>query len=268
MTCSAVLGCVRELSRTPARICAWNDYDDYQKRLDNVEHTEALRRWLFENVINRDGVGTKREQKLSDEQKRLVVEKINHEIETREFVDIISISYWFSIYSYLRGEKFSKFKTLFNMVPKSPLNVQACKTWNSDCVRTRVEFTGLDTCYPVGGRLASLSELRDANVVLIMDPPYLSKCVGSYTKKDALFILENVMKACEHFPVLLFGDESIEFFYSFMFRKPQISTWRKTLNRGVMGGRTEVLLSDIHRQGELIFPLSPNNSLDRIVQLG
>ncbi|STO96240.1 DNA adenine methylase [Helicobacter canis] len=34
----------------PRNQVLWNDYDNYQKRLDHIAQTESLRAWLYEKV--------------------------------------------------------------------------------------------------------------------------------------------------------------------------------------------------------------------------
>lgn len=71
----------------PRNQVLWNDYDNYQKRLDHIAQTESLRAWLYEKV--RDG---EYQNALPKHIKQEILARI-HALETQgEYIDYTTLS--------------------------------------------------------------------------------------------------------------------------------------------------------------------------------
>lgn len=157
---SGLLSYVAKRERPNARVI-YNDYDDYHKRLANVERTNALLADLRTIVA-----GVPKEKKLPELTRAEVLARV--EIDERSgFVDYITLSssLLFSMNYSNTFEELSK-ETMYNNVKKDGYN---CEGYLDGLEIVKHDYRELYEQYK--GR---------KDVVFIIDPPYLSTEAGTY----------------------------------------------------------------------------------------
>lgn len=170
----------------------WNDYDNYQQRLDNVEQTnEILKRFEFLSIY-------KKNEKISEEHKQQVL-KICKEYEDKgAFVDYVTISS-----QVLFGGTYA-----FNF---DDLKIRGffCKAhfpilYNTQSYLKNIERVRCDA-------FSLISQYKDnPNVILVLDPPYLQTHVEGYNMNNFWSLgdflrLIDVLK--EHPKFIFFSNE-------------------------------------------------------------
>jgi hypothetical protein len=153
----------------------YNDFDNYQERLQNIDKTNQLISDL--RIILKDVEDNKRITGLFRD---AVLERVGLECKNG-YVDFITLSssILFSMKYVLNFEALQK-ETLYNTVRQSP--------YTADGYLDNIEVVSMD--YKV-----LFSKYKDLpNVVFLVDPPYLSTDVGTYKSfwklKDYLDVLQ------------------------------------------------------------------------------
>lgn len=163
----------------------WNDFDNYQKRLLNIDTTNELIADL--RVILKD---YPRDQRITGLSRENVLKRIK-QAEKEGYVDYITISssILFSAKYVISFESLIK-ETLYNNIKKS--NYEVCN-YLEGVERIQCDYKQLH------------SKFKDfANVVWLIDPPYLSTDTTTYNSdsywrlKDYLDVL-NVLEGANYF---------------------------------------------------------------------
>lgn len=157
---SGLLSHVAKRERPNARVI-YNDYDDYHKRLANVERTNALLADLRTIVV-----GIPKEKKLPAHTRAEVLARVVID-EKSGFVDYITLSssLLFSMNCVNNFEELSK-STLYNCVRKDNYS---CNGYLDGLEVVKSDYRELYEQYK--GRIG---------VVFIVDPPYLATETGAY----------------------------------------------------------------------------------------
>ncbi|STO97599.1 DNA adenine methylase [Helicobacter canis] len=172
----------------PRNQVIWNDYDNYQKRLDHIPQTESLREWIYEKV--RDG---EYQNALPKEIKQEILAHI-HALETQgEYIDYTTLSsYLLFSGNYARDFTELSKATFYNNISVTRLSAQG---YLHGVERVSLDFIEL---------LDSYKSYK--NKCLILDPPYLQTQVGNYKDHFSLgqffSLIERVQK-----PYLFFGSD-------------------------------------------------------------
>lgn len=137
----------------------WNDYDNYQDRLDKIDETNELLDELRDLLVSQPRKG-----KLPD----VVKDKIIDIVSSKSCIDWNSLSgnILFSM-NYVNSIEELKKETLYNKVRKSEYS---CDGYLDGVERVSMDYKDLYEQYK-----------DDKDVLFLLDPPYLSTDVGSYT---------------------------------------------------------------------------------------
>lgn len=184
----------------PKNRVIWNDYDNYQKRLDGISDTEILRAKIYE-VLQNEWY----ENRITDKQKQDILNLIQDFESKGCHIDYINLSTYllFSGTYVYSLESLSK-HGFYNRVAKEPLHAKGYL----QCVeRVQKDFKAL---------LDSYSHIQ--NKLLILDPPYLQTQVGNYRdcfKLGQFFeLIQRVSK-----PYIFFGSENSDIVEAFEYFK-------------------------------------------------
>lgn len=185
----------------PKNRVIWNDYDNYQERLDNISDTEILRAKIYEVF----GINDLKE-KATQTQKQECLNFIQDFESKGHYVDYVTLS----TYLLFCGTYADSFETLskhgfYNRVPRYSLN--EAKGYLQGVERVRQDFKAL---------LDSYSHIQ--NKLLILDPPYLQTQVGNY--KDCFKLgqfFELIQRVTR--PYIFFGSENSDIIESFEYFK-------------------------------------------------
>lgn len=184
----------------PKNRVIWNDYDNYQKRLDNINDTELIRKKIYEVF------GNDTKEKATQTQKQELLDFIKDFEAKGHYVDYVTLS----VYLLFCGTYADSFETLskhgfYNRVAKEPLN--EAKGYLQGVERVQQDFKDL---------LDSYSHIQ--NKLLILDPPYLQTQVGNY--KDCFRLgqfFELIQRVSK--PYIFFGSENSDIVESFEYFK-------------------------------------------------
>lgn len=181
----------------PKNRVIWNDYDNYQERLDNINDTELIRKKIYEVFGKND---TK--EKATQEERQEILDFIQDFEAKGHYIDYISIStYILFCGTYVDNFKDLSIKSFYNRVPKQPLC--EAKDYLQGVERVQQDFKAL---------LDSYSHIQ--NKLLILDPPYLQTQVGNY--KDCFRLgqfFELIQRVSK--PYIFFGSENSDIVESF-----------------------------------------------------
>lgn len=184
----------------PKNRVIWNDYDNYQERLDNINDTELIRAKICE-VLQKQS----HKNKIADTEKQEILDFIKDFEAKGHYIDYISIStYILFCCNYADSfETLSKY-SFYNRVAKEPLHA---KDYLQGVERVRQDFKDL---------LDSYSHIQ--NKLLILDPPYLQTQKGNYADH---FRLERFFELIERVkkPYMFFGSENSDIIESFEYLK-------------------------------------------------
>lgn len=164
----------------PKAKVVYNDYDNYQERLRNVSKTNKLLADLRIVLANHP-----RNKKIDGKLKELVFERLERE---KGYIDFITLSssLLFAMKYALNLEDFKKC-TLYNTVRMSDYEVEG---YLDDIEVVTADYKTL------------FHQYSTENVVFLLDPPYLSTEVGTYTMSwslsDYLDVLD-VLKGGKYF---------------------------------------------------------------------
>ena len=223
----------------------WNDFDNYQARLDHVDQTESLRQRLLDGLGRPVPKGAFKPP-MTDEQRDFVFKTLDAHQTQFGFVDEQTVSRWFYLYPLKTHKLRSSTGKMYNRIPVVPLRAAACASWLTDVRRTSVAFSGLDTQFTFPTFcIYPRTFIPSQDALFVFDPPYLATGCNDYGNQDALFCLRNIVECCECLPFLLFGDASIAFWYEALFRGRPVRKYEKQINNVGMAGtrRTEVLFA-------------------------
>lgn len=149
----------------PSSRVIYNDYDDYSRRLYNIEQTEILRKRLFEGVQ-----GIPRRARIHDTTQ--ILSLLDDHLREYSYIDYITLSSWLLFsnnYAYSIVE-FSK-AGLYNCIPRAALpSRESCTRYLSGLEIIREDWRDV------------LERYRDEeNVLFLVDPPYLSTVCTGYS---------------------------------------------------------------------------------------
>lgn len=221
----------------PRNQVLWNDYDNYQKRLDHIAQTESLRAWIYEKV--RD---SEYKKALTKDIKQEILAHI-HALETQgEYIDYTTIS------SYL----------LFSgNYARDFIELSKCPFYNCISV-TRLSAKG----YLDGVERVSLDfiDLLDSyksykNKCLILDPPYLQTQVGNYKDHFSLGQFFRLIERVQR-PYIFFGSDRSDIIEVFEYLKryhKELETY--TFNSAYLlgGNNTDYI---IYPEGRSLFSIA------------
>lgn len=184
----------------PKNRVIWNDYDNYQKRLDSISDTEILRAKTYEILSQKEY-----QNKIPDTKKQEILAFIKDFESKGHYVDYVTLStYLLFCGNYADSyESLSKY-SFYSRVARETLNA---KGYLQGVERVQQDFKDL---------LDSYSHTQ--NKLLILDPPYLQTQVGNY--KDC-FRLGNFFKLIQRVqkPYIFFGSENSDIIESFEYLK-------------------------------------------------
>ena len=185
----------------PKNRVIWNDYDNYQKRLDDISDTEILRAKIYEILQNKGY-----ENKIQDTEKQEILKFIQDFESKGHYVDYVTLS----TYLLFSGNYVDSFETLskygfYNKIPKEPLC--EAKDYLQGVERVQQDFKAL---------LDSYSHIQ--NKILILDPPYLQTQVGNYKDCFKLGQFFDLIQRVSR-PYIFFGSENSDIVESFDYFK-------------------------------------------------
>ncbi|WP_297446403.1 hypothetical protein [uncultured Campylobacter sp.] len=145
----------------------WNDFDNFQKRLDMLDKTEALRLKIVEIIKNKELEAKQRIEKI--EKEKIEREKIEKLLKDEGEFDYIQLSSWLRFGgSYAKDcEDFFRCKEMYNRLNyNSPLDK---KDYLKGVVRVQKDYKEL------------IEEAKErGNFFFILDPPYIQTDKAHY----------------------------------------------------------------------------------------
>lgn len=184
----------------PRNQVLWNDYDNYQKRLDHIAQTESLRAWIYEKVRGREY-----QNNLPKEIKQEILAHI-HTLETQgEYIDYITLSPYL-LFSGNYARDFTKLSkcTFYNKISATRLSAQG---YLHGVERVSLDFIEL---------LDNYKHIK--NKCLILDPPYLQTQVGNYNDHFSLGQFFSLIERVQR-PYLFFGSDRSDIIEAFEYLK-------------------------------------------------
>lgn len=184
----------------PRNQVLWNDYDNYQARLDHIAQTESLRAWIYEKV--RDG---EYKNDLPKEIKQEILAHI-HALETQgEYIDYITLSsYLLFSGNYARDFTELSKATFYNRISATRLSTHG---YLHGVERVSLDFIDL---------LDSYKHIK--NKCLILDPPYLQTQVGNYKDHFSLGQFFRLIERVQR-PYIFFGSDRSDIIEAFEYLK-------------------------------------------------
>lgn len=185
----------------PKNRVIWNDYDNYQERLDNINDTELIRKKIYEVF----GINDTKE-KATQQERQEILDFIQDFEAKGHYVDYVTLS----VYLLFCGNYADSLESLskhgfYNRAPKA-LSLEI-KDYLQGVERVQQDFKAL---------LDSYSHIQ--NKLLILDPPYLQTQVGNY--KDCFRLgqfFELIQRVSK--PYIFFGSENSDIVESFEYFK-------------------------------------------------
>lgn len=173
----------------PSNRVIWNDYDNYQERLNHIDTTEQLRQEMAK--ITKD-TPTPYKDKLPPHTKEKILTLLQDKAQSGAFIDYTTISTYFLFSgNYAKTYQELAKHTFYNAVTFKPLNKEG---YLAGIERTQADFIDL---------LESYKDIT--NKCLILDPPYLQTQKGNYNDSfqlaQFLTLIERVQK-----PYIFFGS--------------------------------------------------------------
>ena len=173
----------------PSNRVVWNDYDNYQERLNHLDTTEQLRQEIAK-IIN--DTPTPHNGKLHPHTKEKILTLLQDKAQSGAFIDYTAIStYLLFSGNYTRNYQELAKNTFYNSITLTPLNKEG---YLAGVERTQADFIDL---------LESYKDIT--NKCLILDPPYLQTQRGNYSASFQLAqfftLIERVQK-----PYIFFGS--------------------------------------------------------------
>lgn len=185
----------------PRNQVIWNDYDNYQKRLDHIAQTESLRAWIYEKLRDIECKNA-----LPKEIKQEILAHI-HALETQgEYIDYTALSsYLLFSGNYARDFTELSKATFYNhRISVTRLTTQ---DYLHGVERVSLDFIDL---------LDSYKSYK--NKCLILDPPYLQTQVGNYKSHFSLGQFFSLIERVQR-PYLFFGCDKSDIIEVFEYLK-------------------------------------------------
>lgn len=221
----------------PRNQVIWNDYDNYQKRLDHIAQTESLRAWIYEKVR-----GVEYQNILTKDIKQEILAHI-HALETQgEYIDYIALSsYLLFTGNYVRDFIELSKRTFYDRISATRLSAQG---YLDGVERVSLDFIEL---------LDSYKHIK--NKCLILDPPYLQTQVGNYKDHFSLGQFFDLIERVQR-PYLFFGSDSSDTIEAFEYLKryhKELAGW--TFNSAYLlgGNNTDYI---IYPEGRSLFSIA------------
>jgi len=148
----------------PGAQVVYNDFDGYSVRLANIANTNALLADIRASVGTLEG-----DKKLSDEQRARVLERVGKETGYVDYITLSS-SLLFSMNYATSFEELSK-QAMYNCIRKS--DYLLCSDYLAGVDVVKMDYKELYNQYK-----------NIPGVVFLVDPPYLSTDVSTYSKED------------------------------------------------------------------------------------
>lgn len=161
---SGLLSHIAKCSKPQATV-VYNDFDNYRRRLTNIPNTNRLLSELRQMV----GDSVPRNKPIKDELRERIFERIIREEKENGYVDFITLSssLMFSMKYKLSVPEMRK-ETLYNSIRKT--DYPACDDYLEGLQIESCDYKELFNRYK-----------NVPGVVFLVDPPYLSTDVGTYT---------------------------------------------------------------------------------------
>lgn len=184
----------------PRNQVIWNDYDNYQKRLDHIAQTESLRAWIYEKVR-----GGEYPNALPKHIKQEILAHI-HTLETQgEYIDYTSLStYLLFCGNYARDFIELSKRSFYTHISATRLSAQG---YLHGVERVSLDFIDLLDSYK-----------HITNKCLILDPPYLQTQVGNYKDHFSLGQFFSLIERVQR-PYLFFGSDRSDIIEAFEYLK-------------------------------------------------
>lgn len=173
----------------PSNRVVWNDYDNYQERLNHLDTTEQLRQEMAKIIKD---THTPYKGKLPPNTKEKILTLLQDKAQSGAFIDYTTISTYL-LFTGIYATNYQELAkhTFYTRIASKPLNKEG---YLAGVERTQADFIDL---------LESYKDIT--NKYLILDPPYLQTQKGNYNDsfKLAQFfaLIERVQK-----PYIFFGS--------------------------------------------------------------
>lgn len=173
----------------PSNRVVWNDYDNYQERLNHIDTTEQLRQEMAK--ITKD-TPTPYKDKLPNHTKEKILTLLQDKAQSGAFIDYTTISTYFLFSgNYTKTYQELAKHTFYKGTPFKPLNKEG---YLAGVERTQADFIDL---------LESYKDIT--NKCLILDPPYLQTQKGNYSASFQLAQFFNLIERVQK-PYIFFGS--------------------------------------------------------------
>lgn len=184
----------------PRNQVIWNDYDNYQARLDHIAQTESLRAWIYEKVCD---IG--HQNALPKHIKQEILAHI-HTLETQgEYIDYTTLSsYLLFSGNYARDFIALSKRSFYRCISTTRLSAQG---YLHGVERVSLDFIDL---------LDSYKHIK--NKCLILDPPYLQTQVGNYQDHFSLGQFFKLIERVQR-PYIFFGSDRSDILEVFEYLK-------------------------------------------------
>lgn len=171
----------------PSNRVIWNDYDNYQERLNHLDTTEQLRQEIAK-IIN----STPYNANLPPHTKEKILTLLQDKAQSGSFIDYTTLStYLLFSGNYTKTYQQLAKQTFYNKLSRTPLNN---KGYLAGVERTQANFIDL---------LESYKDIT--NKCLILDPPYLQTQKGNYNDSFQLAQFFNLIERVQK-PYIFFGS--------------------------------------------------------------
>lgn len=177
----------------PQNEVIWNDYDDYNFRLENIETTEAIRAELHEKIgIKYHIAKTAKEKKHRlniNHEKPVIIEILSKYEESK--IDFLQLSAYLCFqFCYIKNLESLEKINIYNNIAKTQIKKRG--DYLKGVKRVQMDFRDLMDTY---------KDIK--NKILILDPPYLQTTNEPYVDKinlvDFLELLERLQKPYIYF---------------------------------------------------------------------
>lgn len=173
----------------PSNRVVWNDYDNYQERLNHLDTTEQLRQEMAK-IIN--DTPTPYGDKLHPHTKEKILTLLQDKAQSGAFIDYITLSTYFLFSgNYAKTYQELAKQNFYATVAAKPLNKEG---YLAGVERTQADFINL---------LESYKDIT--NKCLILDPPYLQTQKGNYKDSFQLAQFFNLIERVQK-PYIFFGS--------------------------------------------------------------
>lgn len=171
----------------PSNRVIWNDYDNYQERLNHLDTTEQLRQEMANIKLN-----TIYNAKPHPHTKEKILTLLQDKAQSGAFIDYTTIStYLLFSGNYATNYQELANHTFYNRIASTPLNKEG---YLAGVERTQADFIDL---------LESYKDIT--NKCLILDPPYLQTQKGNYNDSFQLAQFFNLIERVQK-PYIFFGS--------------------------------------------------------------